>query len=197
MSVPRPIRGSFGRYRPLRIETLEHRRLLSIVTPYPTVDDEEAVTVAPELAGVEMTAESTQIDTIVSLDEIDVATHTGEKPQSKVWSHDQTWWAVIPLDSGGTWIARLDGLAWTPVLQLASGSYKSDVTSTDDTAHILLEDKSSSRFASVEYVPGNPGTYRFSSSAPEPSSIALDGNTETATLVLTTIKNKRGVSPVR
>src|SRR5262245_39110026 len=46
-----------------------------------------------------------------------ISTTTGEKPQSKIWEQDGTWFCVLP-DSKGTWVRRLDGNNWTSILRL-------------------------------------------------------------------------------
>jgi len=50
-------------------------------------------------------------ETVEVLDPISVSANTAEKPQSKVWLHADTWWAVAPSTSvspSGTWIWRLE-----------------------------------------------------------------------------------------
>ena len=106
---------------------------------------------------------------------------TGEKPQSKVWSYADAWFSVFAHDSA-MWLARLDGLAWTSVLRLTSGSFLADVKAVGDVAHILLEKDAGSKLVSVEYVPGSPGTYEFWSQRPSLVNVSLASSTETATL---------------
>ena len=44
-----------------------------------------------------------------SMQELAVSAGTGEKPQSKVWFHDNRWWAVLPNLTG----TKLDGAILT------------------------------------------------------------------------------------
>jgi hypothetical protein len=67
-----------------------------------------------------------------------VSTTTGEKPQSKTWTHGGYWWCVLP-NTTGTWLKRLDGTAWTDVLKLSNATNsKADVKTVGDVAHVLL-----------------------------------------------------------
>ena len=118
---------------------------------------------------------------LVPLEDTSISGSTGEKPQSKVWSHDGTWFGVFAR-SDGTWLSRLDGSAWTPELKLSSGRYKADVKAVDNVTHILLEKDDHSKLASVEYVPGTPGTYQFWSERPSLVNVPLHGSAETATI---------------
>ncbi len=83
---------------------------------------------------------------------------TGEKPQSKIWWHADSWWCVLP-DDDGTWIRKLEDETWQPQLLLASDNeYRADVLAQDDLAHILLHDRDSySRLASVRYDEASEG----------------------------------------
>ena len=88
--------------------------------------------------------------------------NTGEKPQSKVWKYAGAWWSVFP-NASGTWVWRLDNTTWNPVFRINTRTAgKADVLPVGDVAHVLLFDGSSStRLASLQYVPGSPGTYGF------------------------------------
>ncbi len=124
---------------------------------------------------------------ITSLSPIAVSQSTGEKPQSKLWMNDGHWWSVMP-DKTGTWIWRLDGTAWTHVLQLsAQTKIRADVLSQGDLVQILLVDASkpaNSRLATVEYVAGTPGSYQPWSVRPDLTSVPLSNSDETATLAV-------------
>jgi len=110
-----------------------------------------------------------------------VAANTGEKPQSKVWTYAGKWWCVMP-NSSGTWVWRLDGTAWTNVLQLsASTSVHADVKAVGAVSHVLLFNYGTSQLASIEYVPATQ-TYQFWTTRPANVSLPLVGGTETATL---------------
>ena len=112
---------------------------------------------------------------------LSISANTGEKPQSKVWTHDGRWWCVVP-NSSGTWIWRLDGTTWTSIYQLStSTSAHADVKSTGNTVHVLLYQGTSSALASAEYV---PATHTYQAWTPRPANvpITLDTGVETATL---------------
>jgi hypothetical protein len=113
----------------------------------------------------------------------DISTDSGEKPQSKIWTHDGSWFGVFAQGTG-TWVLRLDGNSWTPILQLSSSDYHADTTCVGDVTHVLLYGGTSSRVASIEYVPGSPGTYTWwSARAPNSlTSVTLDSGVETAAM---------------
>ena len=154
-------------------ERLEDRCLLSI-DPLGS-----SGLIEPETFDAASSAASALFSSSTPLDATSISGNTGEKPQSKVWSYDDTWFSVFARD-GGTWLSRLDSLAWTPALELASGSYLADVTVTGDVAHVLLEKDSRSKLASVQYVPGSPGTYQFWSQRPSLAGVDLSSSAETA-----------------
>ncbi len=121
-------------------------------------------------------------NTSESLTAVSVTADTGEKPQSKVWRYDNTWWSVLPR-SDGTWVWRLDGTAWTPVLKLASTtSAKADCKPVGAITHVLLFQGTSSQLASIEYIPGSPGTYQVWSGRPALANITLGSGVEIATI---------------
>ena len=132
------------------------------------------------LVAVPQPVDAADAATFEAVDSIAVSATTGEKPQSKTWEHDGSWWAVMPSSSlSGTWLWKLgsDG-SWTNELQLSTetGTH-ADVKRVGDVVHILLYD-SSPELVSLEYV---TGSYQPWSSRPTSSSIALPGS-ETATL---------------
>ena len=106
------------------------------------------------------------VDQFDIIDVSSTAKNTSEKPQSKVWMHDNIWWAVIPVDPDppgvdGTYIWRLVGNTWTQELFLTSATkIKADTKVDGDTTHILLFRDGSSKLASVEYVPSSQ-TYKL------------------------------------
>ncbi|MBW3543628.1 MAG: DNRLRE domain-containing protein, partial [Planctomycetes bacterium] len=122
------------------------------------------------------------------LDETAIVGGTGEKPQSKVWEHDHTWWSAFS-NSDGAQVFRLDGTSWTPVLNLSGKTgVEADVVVDGDLAHILLERDSGTELASIEYVPGAnglPGTYQLWSVRPQLVPLPSAG-TETATIAVDT-----------
>ena len=181
-------RGSF--------ELLEHRRLLKApsLEAFCTFDSAE-VTDSSDLHGmlsaegspalIQAAANAPNSTGLQALDPLIVEGNTGEKPQSKVWTHAGQWWMVMANPSG-TWVWRLDGEAWTAVLQLSTARFRADVLPTGDVVHILLAKDTASKLASIEYVAGSPGTYQAWTSRPSLSNVPLDADAETATLALDT-----------
>ena len=116
---------------------------------------------------------------ITTLTDIDAYMNSGSKPQSKVWKHDNFWWAVIPV-SDGTYIYRLDSDTWTQDLFLTSStSIQADTKNVGDKTYILLFD-GDTKNASLATVLYNSGTNEYSLTAA--SSITLDSDVETATI---------------
>lgn len=109
---------------------------------------------------------------------------TGEKPQSKVWFHDNKWWAVLP-NSSGTHVWRLDGATWSSILQIAgSDNYRADCKVAGNVVHILLVRGGTPRIqlVSVEYVSASQ-TYQLWSV--RPATVDFDNvssSIETATI---------------
>ncbi len=111
------------------------------------------------------------------------ANPTGEKPQSKVWFHDDKWWAVLP-NSSGTHVWRLDGATWSSILQIAgSNNYRADCKVAGNVVHILLvrSGNSTAHLVSVEYVPASQ-TYQLWSLRPATVNISVSSSIETATI---------------
>lgn len=124
---------------------------------------------------------------ITNLNNITISsiTHaTGEKPQSKVWFHDQKWWAVLP-DSTGTHIWRLDGVSWSRILQISPYiDTRADCKPEGELVHILLVRGgiSTLQLVSVEYLPASR-TYRPWSGRPAGAvNIPLEQAVGTATI---------------
>jgi hypothetical protein len=156
----------------LRLGRLRQLGLLSAVSLLVAVGGPSELAVAQEA--------------VIALDTIDASASTGEKPQSKVWDHAGTWWAVLPTTSvspNGTWIWRLElesDLSWTNVLKISdSTSSKADAKMVGDVVHILLHD-SSPELVSVEYQEATD-SYVLWSTRPTATSISLSGS-EIATI---------------
>ncbi len=152
----------------LSLEFLECRSLLAAVPAFDQVlDDGQSQAVA---------------ESIQQIAHMPIHGDTGEKPQSKVWRRADTWWSVIPNDSG-TWLWRLDDLAWTPVLKLTNDKgVRADVKSIGNLAYVLLFHAGSTQLATVQYVPGAPGTYQFAPGSPAPTNVPLTSAVEMATI---------------
>ena len=121
-------------------------------------------------------------DGATGLSAIPVSTGTGEKPQSKVWEHGGTWWAVLPsttITPAGTWLWRMaPDETWSTALHLSdSTDAKVDVKTVGDVTHILLEG-AAPELISIEY---SADAYDFWSARPDPTSVSLPGS-ETATI---------------
>jgi len=96
-------------------------------------------------------------ETWTTLPTITTSDNTGEKPQSKVWFHAHTWWAVLPTTAvapSGTWLFRLEpNNTWTPVLQVSSLKGRADTKAIGNITHVLVAGASQSALVSLEYVP--------------------------------------------
>ncbi|MCK6211008.1 hypothetical protein KZX45_10675 [Georgenia sp. EYE_87] len=116
-------------------------------------------------------------------DGVPVSVNTGEKPQSKLWRHDGTWWAVLAstqVSPAGTWLWRYDGGRWTNVLRLSSdATLRADAKRVGNVTHIFLHGPSPV-LVSVEYVPGTR-TYQPWTARPTATPVSLSGS-ETATI---------------
>lgn len=120
-----------------------------------------------------------------SAPEIPVLGTTGEKPQSKLWQHDGTWWAVlaaaVPSDAG-TWVWRRDGNVWSAVVRVSDRiDVRGDVLHAGDITHILLHGPQTA-LVSLQYNEAN-GSYVAWGQRPDPVPISLPGS-ETATIAL-------------
>jgi hypothetical protein len=114
------------------------------------------------------------------LQDIEITANTGEKPQSKVWLHDNTWWAVLP-NITGTKLWRLDEKKWTNVLHLSdSTKTRVDTRKVGSVTHILMYHGAKSELISVEYDSENK-KYNLWTQRPLATCIQLEEASETAT----------------
>ena len=106
---------------------------------------------------------------------------SGEKPQSKVWKHDDIWWAVIPI-STGTYIYHLDvNNNWVQGLQLSSSTtIQADTKNVGSITYILLFDGNTQTSSSLEIVTYNSTNKSYSVSVS--LSISFSSTVETATI---------------
>ena len=119
------------------------------------------------------------------LDVIPITTNTGEKPQSKLWFHDNFWWAVLPNETG-TKLWRLDNDKWTNVLHLSDSTNTfADIRNIGDVTHILLYQGAKSELISIEYNPISK-KYALWSERLFPVNIQLEEASETATIEIDT-----------
>ncbi len=156
-------------------EVFEERVLLSGTSPTAN-DDNYTVSAGGVLA---VTTSANQVE---QLNPVTVSGSTGEKPQSKVWSHNGNWWSVFA-DNSGTYVWRLDGSNWTQVLQLSSStSTKADVRSINGVAHILMQTSSTGiSLRSIEFN-NTTSTYEYWSQQPNITTIPNSASIETITL---------------
>ena len=137
-------------------------------------------TLGIDIQKVQATPAALSAMTCTPLTTLSTSANTGEKPQSKVWTYAGEWWAVLPSSTptSGTWLWKLDGIAWSPQLKLSDETgTQADVKSTGNVAHILLYD-SDPTLVSVEY---SGVTYIPWTTRPVSSSIALP-DSEIATI---------------
>jgi len=75
---------------------------------------------------------------IREIDTLNITSHTGMKPQSKLWQQDGIWWGCFA-DSTGTHIWQLDGDHWTRSFELTSDTLvRADVKAHDWGITVLL-----------------------------------------------------------
>ena len=123
-------------------------------------------------------------DSSTLLQSVTVSATTGDKPQSKVWESDGTWFSVLP-DSTGTWMRRLDGNNWTSVLKLSSDSkVHADVKPDGDLVHVLLFDGTKSQLETLQFVAGPKPTYQSWTLNPKLVDVVLSKGVEMATIDL-------------
>ncbi|MBN2315232.1 MAG: hypothetical protein JXM79_14980, partial [Sedimentisphaerales bacterium] len=123
-----------------------------------------------------------EFNSILTLDPLPLSASTGEKPQSKVWEYDGSWWCVLPTNirgiTPGTWIWKLIDTSWVAHLQLSGEiGTVADVKVAGNMVHILLYD-STPELVSAEY---SGGSYQRWSVRPTPSPVLLP-DSETATI---------------
>ncbi|WP_152204327.1 LamG-like jellyroll fold domain-containing protein, partial [Georgenia thermotolerans] len=195
-----------GRLRNRRVRTASGRRALLVavlglamilgaaparaaqpLAPQPLAAPAQASPlVAPAQAAVQPAAVAPQPDgpTAGPLSAgVPVSVNTGEKPQSKVWFHDGSWWAVMASTSvspSGTWLWRSHAGSWTNMLRLSGdATLRADAKQMGDVVHVLLHGPSP-MLVSVEYDAAR-GTYRPWSQRPAVTPVDLPGS-ETATI---------------
>lgn len=117
--------------------------------------------------------------------DIPTSVNTGEKPQSKMWKSQGTWWAVLAstdVSPTGTWVWRYDeaGDTWTNTLRVSPRTdVRGDVKVVGDVVHVVLHGPVTT-MVSIAYDDA-AGTYEMWDERPDPTEISLPGS-ETATL---------------
>ena len=118
---------------------------------------------------------------ITPLQDLEIIANTGVKPQSKVWFHDDTWWAVLP-NMNGTKLWKLVDTTWLNVLHLSdSTNTRADIRAIGNVTQILLYQGINTQLVTVEYDKKNK-RYQLWSKRPYPVNIQLEKKGETATV---------------
>ena len=91
-------------YRLARLERLESRSLLSVGPQQP--GDAPQSTFDPDSSSPAAAGED-PIVSVAPIETMSMRYSTGEKPQSKVWTHDGYWWSIFSDDDGTTWTEPL------------------------------------------------------------------------------------------
>jgi Big-like domain-containing protein len=81
---------------------------------------------------------------------------TGQKPESKLWYHDGSWWAPLITPSGAHTIHRLVGTTWqnTGVLVDARVTSREDALSLGSTLYVLVRAESGAKLTRFSYAAG-------------------------------------------
>ena len=134
------------------------------------------------LLGSNLNPEDSCTSFVISpLQELAITTSTGEKPQSKVWFHDDIWWAVLPTVDG-TKLWQLVDTKWINVLHLSdSTNTAADIRAIGNVTQILLYQGWNSELISIEYDAKNK-MYKLWSIRPHVVCIHLESESETATI---------------
>ncbi len=120
---------------------------------------------------------------ITPLENMEISTGTGEKPQSKAWIHDSIWWVILP-NQTGTKLWKLENNIWINKLHISNSTFiKADVKAIGNLAHLLLYMGTESELVTLEYDMANK-VYKPWTKQPKPTKIQLENHGETATLDL-------------
>jgi|GEM_PF-1889754 len=107
---------------------------------------------------------------------------TADRPQSKVWQHDQKFWTIMP-KSDGTFVYLLEDNTWKPVLKVSNRSVVyADVAVSGNLVHAILFGSNVSYMVHLEYSPTAPSGYKMWSKNAIERSVFLDRGIETATI---------------
>ena len=171
----RPTPSRTGRHRPL---FLVASALLALAVG--------AMLLFSQGAGTTRASTTALTPLTVSPDIVDAP--TGEKPQSKVWQYNSTWWAVLStaVSQAAPGCGRLQpDNSWTNVLKLSdSTTADADVKPVGDVVHVLIDRRhnvTSLELVSVQYVPAG-NTYQLWPTRTTTTSISLPSDSETSTI---------------
>ncbi|HTE28565.1 T9SS type A sorting domain-containing protein [Flavitalea sp.] len=122
---------------------------------------------------------------ITTLDPIQIGgIDTQHKPQAKTWWYAGQWWCALPPTIGGTWIFRLDGTTWTPILRLATSGSRTDCWNVGDLVHVLMfKGSGANAIATLQYDPAT-NTYKNWGGRPSPTNVTFPSGVEAATLTI-------------
>ncbi|RYF96393.1 MAG: hypothetical protein EOO00_02810, partial [Chitinophagaceae bacterium] len=109
---------------------------------------------------------------------------TQHKPQAKTWYYAGKWWCAVPPSAGGTWVFRLDGINWTPVLRIATSGSRTDTWVVGDLVHILMfKGSGANAIATAQYDPAT-NSYKAWSGRPNVTNVSFPSGVESATIVV-------------
>ncbi|MEZ4825146.1 MAG: PKD domain-containing protein [Bacteroidia bacterium] len=123
---------------------------------------------------------------VSALQQFSVAASTGDKPQSKVWNYNGSWYCVMP-NSSGTKLWKLNGTSWSAVMSLHSGTIiYADVKAVGNLVHVLMFDDLNDN-AFIRTLEFNAGSQSYQSWSVNPNTTTVSfgagggRKTETAT----------------
>jgi hypothetical protein len=119
--------------------------------------------------------------TVTEFAPIAVTSSTGEKPQSKVWVHDDQTWAVLG-QRDGLYACQFDGAGWVPKLRLSPQlGIKADVKVVGEVVHVLMQRAAGLTVCSLQY-DAEAQSYAFLAGRPLNSPVPAPRDLETATI---------------
>jgi hypothetical protein len=122
-----------------------------------------------------------QFSTVTRLNPLVISSDTKEKPQSKVWLHDDNFWTVLT-NAEGTHVWRLEGTSWVKVLKISPSEFgRADCKVAGNLVHILLFRKTTSYLVSIEY-DTEQHTYKLWPERTSRAPVIIDTTAETATI---------------
>jgi hypothetical protein len=112
---------------------------------------------------------------------IAVSSSTGEKPQSKVWIHNDQTWAVLG-QRDGLYACEFNGTSWVAKLRLSPQlGIKADVKVVGDVVHVLMHRTTGLQICSLQFN-SQTQSYDFQADRPPTTPVPSTRSLETATL---------------